>query len=60
MADDIHPPTHLPASLGDVLFALSRWHLCVPHFLPFPQMGEVIECTDYFISHFPGEKSKAQ
>lgn len=51
MADDIHPPTHLPASLGDVLFALPRWHPCIPHFLPFPQMGEVIECTE--ITLFP-------
>lgn len=36
-------PTHPPASLGDVLFVLSTWHLRVPHYLPFPKRGAVVD-----------------
>lgn len=42
-ADD-NPPTHPLASLGDVLFVLSSLHWCVPHYLLFPKIGEVVEC----------------
>lgn len=24
---------------------LSSWHMCVPHYVPFPKMGAVVECT---------------
>lgn len=59
MADDTHPPTRPLASLGDVLFVLSSWHLCVPHYLPFPKMGAVVY-RNCFTSHFPEGKPKAQ
>lgn len=49
MADDTHPPTHPPASQGDVLFVLWRWHLYFPRYLPFPPNGEMIECTEHIL-----------
>lgn len=52
-----HPLALLPA--WGMCSVLSSWHLCVPHYLPFPKMGAVVY-RNCLSSHFPEEKSKSQ